>query len=58
MGLVVERLNGAMNAHDIEAFVACFDEAYESEQPAHPDPRLHRARSRTSELVGDLQRCG
>jgi len=36
-GLVVERLNAAMNAHDIEAFVACFDEAYESEQPAHPD---------------------
>jgi len=37
MGLVVERLNDAMNAHDIDAFVACFDEAYESEQPAHPD---------------------
>jgi len=37
MGLVVERLNAAMNAHDIEAFVACFDEAYASEQPAHPD---------------------
>jgi ketosteroid isomerase-like protein len=37
MGLVAERLNAAMNAHDIEAFVACFDEEYESEQPAHPD---------------------
>jgi hypothetical protein len=37
MAMVVERLNAAMNAHDIEAFVACFDEAYESEQPAHPD---------------------
>jgi ketosteroid isomerase-like protein len=36
-GLVVERLNAAMNAHDIDAFVACFDEDYESEQPAHPD---------------------
>jgi ketosteroid isomerase-like protein len=34
---VAERLRAAMNAHDIEAFVACFDEAYESEQPAHPD---------------------
>jgi ketosteroid isomerase-like protein len=32
----VERLNAAMNAHDIDAFVACFDEEYESEQPAHP----------------------
>jgi ketosteroid isomerase-like protein len=42
-GLVVERLNAAMNAHDIDAFVACFDEAYESEQPAHPD-RAFRGR--------------
>jgi ketosteroid isomerase-like protein len=37
MALVVERLNAAMNAHDIEAFVDCFDEDYRSEQPAHPD---------------------
>jgi ketosteroid isomerase-like protein len=36
-GLVVERLLGAMNAHDIDAFVACFAEDYDSEQPAHPD---------------------
>jgi hypothetical protein len=35
--LVVERLNVAMNAHDIDAFVACFREDYSSEQPAHPD---------------------
>jgi ketosteroid isomerase-like protein len=35
--LVVERLNSAMNARDIDAFVACFEEGYESEQPAHPD---------------------
>jgi ketosteroid isomerase-like protein len=38
--LVVERLNAAMNAHDIDAFVDCFDEQYESEQPAHPDRGL------------------
>jgi len=37
MGLVVERLDAAMNARDIEAFVACFDEDYDSKQPAHPD---------------------
>jgi ketosteroid isomerase-like protein len=43
MTLVAERLNAAMNAHDIEAFVACFDEQYESEQPAHPD-RAFRGR--------------
>jgi limonene-1,2-epoxide hydrolase len=34
---VVERLHNAMNQHDLEAFVACFDPAYRSEQPAHPN---------------------
>lgn len=34
---VAERLNAALNAHDLEAFLACFDEDYASEQPAHPD---------------------
>ena len=43
MSLTVERLNAAMNAHDIEAFVECFEEDYESEQPAHPD-RAFRGR--------------
>ncbi|MFN2627153.1 MAG: nuclear transport factor 2 family protein [Gaiellaceae bacterium] len=42
-GLVVERVNDALNAHDLEALVACFDEDYESEQPAHPD-RAFRGR--------------
>jgi hypothetical protein len=42
-GLIAERLHAAMNAHDIDAFVACFDENYESEQPAHPD-RAFRGR--------------
>jgi ketosteroid isomerase-like protein len=36
-GLVAERLDEALNAHDIDAFVACFDEAYDSRQPVHPD---------------------
>src|SRR5215210_3070769 len=35
--MVTEQLNAAMNAHDIDAFVACFHDDYESEQPAHPD---------------------
>jgi hypothetical protein len=30
------RLLGAMNAHDLDAFVACFAPNYHSEQPAHP----------------------
>ena len=34
---VVQRLHRALNAHDIEAFVGCFDPAYRSEQPVHPD---------------------
>jgi ketosteroid isomerase-like protein len=32
-----------MNDHDIEAFVACFAEDYDSAQPAHPD-RAFRGR--------------
>jgi ketosteroid isomerase-like protein len=36
-GLVVERVEAAMNAHDIDALVACFDPDYQSDQPAHPD---------------------
>jgi ketosteroid isomerase-like protein len=35
--VVAERLLAAMNARDIDAFVACFHEEYQSEQPAHPD---------------------
>jgi ketosteroid isomerase-like protein len=35
--MVAERLAAAMNAHDIEAFMACFADDYASEQPAHPD---------------------
>ena len=34
---VVERLHNAMNQHDLEAFLACFDPDYRSEQPAHPN---------------------
>src|SRR5919205_1321740 len=41
--LVAERLNAAMNARDIDAFVECFAEDYDSRQPAHPD-RAFRGR--------------
>lgn len=34
---VVEQLQRAMNAHDLEAFLACFAPDYVSEQPVHPD---------------------
>ena len=36
MGKVMSRLLAAMNAHDLDAFVACFAPDYRSEQPAHP----------------------
>lgn len=36
MAQVGNRLLAAMNAHDVEAFVACFAPDYDSEQPAHP----------------------
>lgn len=34
---IPERLQHAMNQHDIEAFLSCFDPDYQSEQPAHPN---------------------
>lgn len=34
---VVERLDAALNAHDIEAFAALFLPDYDSVQPTHPD---------------------
>ncbi len=33
---VASRLRDAMNAHDLEAFLDCFHEDYQSEQPIHP----------------------
>jgi ketosteroid isomerase-like protein len=34
---VVERLQSAINAHDLDAIVACFADDYRNETPAHPD---------------------
>jgi len=34
---VLDRLVKAMNEHDLEALLACFDPEYRSEQPAHPN---------------------
>ena len=36
-GDVLERLRDAQNRHDLDAFLDCFDPAYRSEQPVHPD---------------------
>lgn len=34
---IAERMTAALNAHDIDAFVALFAPDYDSVQPAHPD---------------------
>jgi hypothetical protein len=34
---VLDDLHHAMNKHDLEAFLACLDPDYQSEQPAHPN---------------------
>jgi hypothetical protein len=37
MPTVLERLHTAMNRHDLEAMLECFDPDYRSEQPLHPN---------------------
>jgi ketosteroid isomerase-like protein len=44
MTLAAERIAAAMNAHGVDAFVACLTEDYDSVQPAHPD-RAFRGRA-------------
>jgi ketosteroid isomerase-like protein len=34
---LVDQLRTAINRHDLHAFLECFDEAYESEQPLAPE---------------------
>jgi ketosteroid isomerase-like protein len=48
MSGLADRLAEAMNAHDIDAFVALFAEDYDSRQPAHPD-RAFRGRDQVRE---------
>lgn len=37
MPSVIERIHEALNSHDLEAFLECFDQHYQSEQPVHPN---------------------
>jgi hypothetical protein len=37
MSTVLEQLHEAMNQHDLEAMLECFDPDYRSEQPLHPN---------------------
>jgi ketosteroid isomerase-like protein len=34
---LIEQVRTAINAHDLDAFLDCFDEGYVSEQPLHPE---------------------
>jgi hypothetical protein len=34
---MIKRLHTAMNQHDLEAMLECFDPEYRSEQPLHPN---------------------
>ena len=38
---VLERLLGAINAHDIDALVSCFADDYANETPVHPQRGFH-----------------
>ena len=61
MGKVMNRLLAAMNAHDLDAFVACFALDYRSEQPVHPSRAFEgsdkvRENWRASSLASRLPR--
>jgi hypothetical protein len=54
---VLERLHNALNRHDLEALVACFDAMYRSEQPVHPDQNFtgtDQVRRNWSALFADI----
>src|SRR5262245_11577256 len=53
MAEVMNRLLAAMNAHDLDAFVACFAPDYRSEQPAHPS-RTFEGRDKVRENWSDV----
>lgn len=55
--VVIERLHQAQNAHDLEAFLACFAPDYQSDQPAHPDRAfqgLEQVRRNWSTIFHDI----
>ncbi|MBW4689145.1 MAG: nuclear transport factor 2 family protein [Komarekiella atlantica HA4396-MV6] len=39
--IVIERLQKAQNAHDLEAFLACFTPNFQGGQPAHLEKAVH-----------------
>jgi hypothetical protein len=61
MPAVIERLREAINRHDPEAMLECFDPDYKSEQPAHPNrgfggkAQVHKNWSSMFESFPDLE---
>ena len=56
-GQTMERLRGAMNDRDIEAFVSLMHPDYASEQPAHPDRQFdgrEQVRENWTALFGSM----
>jgi hypothetical protein len=41
--MLADKLCAAINAHDIDAFMVCLDEGYDSAQPVHPGREFHGA---------------
>ena len=39
--MLADKLCAAINEHDIDAFMACFDHEYDSTQPVHPGREFH-----------------
>ena len=54
---VVERLRDAMNEHDLEALISCYDSDFQSEQPNHPNRVFHgtdQVRKNWSAIFGTM----
>jgi len=54
--VVIERLQQAQNARDIEAFLACIAPDYQSDQPLHPDRGFQGRDQVRKNLVDNLPR--
>jgi hypothetical protein len=53
----VQRLQQAMNNHDLDAIEACFDPDYKSDQPAHPARSFRgteQLRKNWSQILGGI----
>jgi ketosteroid isomerase-like protein len=54
---VLERLLGAINAHDLDAMVSCFAHGYVNETPVHPERGFQgsaQVRANWSQILGNV----